>query len=116
MKNYRQPGDTVTMTSPSGGLLSGDPVVIGAVFGIAAADAAQGDEVEIVTTGVFELAKSSGVIAEGAIVWFDTSGGTIENTTLGGLFPVGVAVKAALDADATVNVRLDGVAVVAAGA
>ena len=113
MKNYVQPGDTITMTSPSGGLLSGDPVVIGNVFGIAAADAAQGDEVEIVTTGVFELAKSAGAISEGAVVWFDASGGTIENTTLGGLFAVGVAVKAALDADATCFVRLDGTAVVA---
>ena len=113
MKNYRQPGDTVTMTSPSGGLLSGDPVVIGNVFGVAAADAIEGAEVELVTTGVFELAKSAGVIAEGAIVWFDTSGATVENATSAGLYAIGVAVKAALDADATVNVRLDGAAVVA---
>ena len=113
MKNYVQPGDTVTMTSPSGGLLSGDPVVIGAVFGIAAADAAQGDEVELVTTGVFELAKSAGAVGEGATVWFDTSGATIENTTLGGLFPIGVATKAADSGDATCFIRLDGTAVVA---
>jgi len=113
-KNYIQPGGTLTVTSPSGGLLSGQGVVVGAIFGVSAYDAAQGDEAEIVTEGVFELAKSAGVINEGEIVWFDTSGGTVENVTGVGFFPIGVAAAAALDADATVKVRLDGVAVIAA--
>jgi len=112
-KNYIQPGGTLTVTSPSGGLLSGQGVVVGAIFGVSAYDAAQGDEAEIVTEGVFELAKSAGVIAEGAIVWFDDTAKTVENLTGSGLFPIGVCVGGAADADPTCKVRLDGVAVVA---
>lgn len=114
MKNFVQEAGTITVTSPSGGLLSGQPVVVGNLFGVAAADAIEGAEAEIMTEGVFELAKSAGVINEGEIVWFDTSGGTVENVTGVGFFPIGVAAAAALDADATVKVRLDGVAVIAA--
>ena len=114
MKNYRQPGDTITVTSPSGGLLSGQGVVVGAIFGVSSYDAAEGDEAEIAVTGVFTLPKSAGVIAEGAIVFWDDTGKTVENTTNTGLFPIGVCVGGAGDTDATCNVRLDGVAVAAA--
>ncbi|BAQ17481.1 DUF2190 family protein [Methyloceanibacter caenitepidi] len=114
MKNYLQPGDTITATSPTGGLSSGEGAVVGAIFGVAAFDAAQGDEVELATRGVFELPKSAGVIAEGARVWWDDSGKTVENASDTGLFPIGTCVGGAADAAATCKVRLDGVATVAA--
>ena len=114
MKNYVQPGDTITAAAPTGGLSSGDGAVVGAIFGVAAFDAAQGDPVELVTRGVFTLPKSAGVIAEGAQVWWDDTGKTCENATDTGLFPIGTCVGGAADADATCQVRLDGIAVAAA--
>jgi len=34
-KNYIQPGQTITIAAPTGGVLSGDGVLIGTLFGIA---------------------------------------------------------------------------------
>ena len=114
MKTYIQPGDTITATAPTGGLLSGQGAVIGAIFGVAAFDAAQGDPVELVTRGVFTLPKSAGVIEEGAAVWWDDAAKTVENASDTDLFPIGICVGGAADDDATCAVRLDGVAVAAA--
>jgi predicted RecA/RadA family phage recombinase len=111
--NFIQDGNVITLTSPSGGLLSGDARVIGNVFGVAAFDAAQTAPVEMVTVGVFELPKAAGAISQGARVWWDNALHVIKNASASGLFPVGVAVEAALDAGATVKVRFDGVGVVA---
>ena len=56
MKNFIQPGNTITLTAPAA-VTSGAGVLIGSIFGIAAHDAASGDPVEVVTTGVFDLNK-----------------------------------------------------------
>ena len=116
MKNFVMDGGTVTVLAPSGGLFSGQGVVVGAIFGVSSYDAAEGDEAEIAVTGVFTLPKSAGVIAEGAIVFWDDSGKTVSNVTGAGLFPIGTCIGGAADTDAACLVRLDGIAVVAAGA
>jgi len=59
MRNYLQPGNVVTLTAPVGGVRSGDGVLVGSLFGVAAFDAAEGAEVEINTTGVYDVAKVS---------------------------------------------------------
>ena len=56
MKNFIQPGHTITLAAPAA-VTSGAGVLAGAIFGIAAYDAASGDHVEVVTTGVFDLNK-----------------------------------------------------------
>ena len=60
MKNLIQRAKMLTVAAPSGGVSSGDPVLIGAIFGIAASDAAEGVELEIATAGVFVLPKATG--------------------------------------------------------
>jgi predicted RecA/RadA family phage recombinase len=59
MKNYVQTEVTVTVTAPST-VLSGALVVVGAIVGIAQADAASGDPVALVTKGLFRIPKQSG--------------------------------------------------------
>ena len=44
-KNYIQPGHTITVAAPTGGVLSGDGVLIGTLFGIAQYDAVEGADV-----------------------------------------------------------------------
>src|SRR6266511_3902859 len=58
-KNYIQPGHTLTVAAPTGGVLSGDGVLIGTLFGIAQHDAVEGTDVEILTEGVVEIGKTS---------------------------------------------------------
>ena len=56
MKTYVQPGNTITLAAPAA-VTSGSGVLVGAIFGIAAHDAASGDPLETVTDGVFDLNK-----------------------------------------------------------
>lgn len=114
--NYAQPGETVTLLAPTGGVLSGAGMIVGNTFGVATYDAIEAAPVEVCLTGVWTLPKAAGVINEGAKVWWNNTLKVVVNATGAGFFPIGVAVEAALDAGATVKVRLDGIAVVAAGA
>jgi predicted RecA/RadA family phage recombinase len=67
MKNYLQNGHIVRLTAPAGGIASGDPLIVGRIFGIAAYSSAEGDPIEFSNTGVFQLPKSSAaVLAVGA--------------------------------------------------
>ena len=59
MKNYVQPGNTITITA-AGNITSGQLVVSGFLVGVANADAATGEQVELDINGVFELPKVSG--------------------------------------------------------
>jgi predicted RecA/RadA family phage recombinase len=66
MKNFIQRGDMITVTAPTGGVTSGQGVLVGSLFGVAATTAAEGESVEIDTVGVYELPKLvSAVIAAG---------------------------------------------------
>lgn len=56
MKNYVQPGSTISLTAPYA-VTSGDGLLVGSIFGIAAGDAALNDPVEAALTGVFDLTK-----------------------------------------------------------
>lgn len=114
MKNFIQPGDVITVTAPTGGISSGDGIVIGNLFGICSTDADQTEEVELSLTGVL------GVLGQ----WPDRRWreGLVEHHGCQGqerygcrALPDVTAVKAAGTADTTVRVRFDGVAVVAAG-
>ena len=57
MKNFVQPGNTITLAAPAA-VTSGSGLLVGAIFGIAAHDAASGEPVETVTSGVFDLNKA----------------------------------------------------------
>jgi predicted RecA/RadA family phage recombinase len=114
MKNYVQPGRTIGVTSPAGGLVSGQPVVVGALFGVSSYDAAAGLPAEIETEGVFNLAKPNSAVAfaQGEIVFFDSATSLCKKSATG-FFAIGVATVAAGASDSTVSVRLDGVSLVA---
>ena len=101
MRNFIQPGETITLTAPAvTGCKSGDLIVVGAIAGVAAYDAAAGDPVEVTTEGVFELPKAAGEINEGALVfWDNTTNHNVVNASSAGLFPIGVAVAHAGSSD-----------------
>jgi predicted RecA/RadA family phage recombinase len=104
----------ITFTAPTGGVTSGQGVLVGNLFGVAATTTAEGESVEIATVGVYELPKlASAVIAAGArVAWDDTAKQVVLPGT--GMVPIGVATVAAGNGATTVRVRLDGVATQAA--
>jgi len=114
MKTFIQNGDVIAVTAPAGGVASGDGVIVGALFGIAAFTAAEGEPAEIATRGVYVLPKEpTAVIAAGAQVAWDASAKQI-NLPGTGLYPVGIATEAASNGITTIRVRLDGVTTEAA--
>ena len=94
MKTFIQEGNIITVTAAAN-IASGDGVLVGGIFGVAAADAVAGEEVEIATVGVYELPKlSTAVIAQGDRVAWDAAANQI-NLPAVGLYPVGIATEAA---------------------
>jgi predicted RecA/RadA family phage recombinase len=114
MKNFIQDGSVVTVTAPTGGVKAGDAILVGALFGICATDAAQTEQVELALTGVYELAKTTPLqINEGVAVSWDTGTKKVL-APASGKIPIGTCVRAAGSNDATCRVRLNGVATAAA--
>lgn len=90
------------MTTPTGGIASGVGLIVGSIFGIAAYSGADGDPLELATTGVYKLPKpAAAVVAVRArMAWDNTAK---EATT-----------PAAGNGVTSVAVRLDGIATAAA--
>lgn len=59
MKNFVKQGHVMTFTAPTGGAVSGVPLLIAAMLIIPAYNAAEGEECEGATVGVFELPKKA---------------------------------------------------------
>lgn len=114
MKNFIQNGAMITVPAPTGGIASGRGMIVGGLFGIAATNAPEATNVEIATTGVYDLPKAPAtVLALGdRVAWDDTAKVIAPSAT--GLYPVGIAITAAGNGAVTVRVRLDGVATAAA--
>ncbi|SIN74272.1 DUF2190 family protein [Vannielia litorea] len=109
MKNYVQPGENITLTAAAASS-SGDGVLVGSLFGIAAGDAEIGDTLTIVTEGVFEMPKpATDVLAVGDPVYWDASGklATADDDS-GSNAEIGVAVTTAANPSSSVRVRLNG--------
>ncbi|AXQ95684.1 DUF2190 family protein [Cereibacter azotoformans] len=107
MKNFVQPGDTLTIPAPAS-VLSGQPVIAGEIVGIASGDAASGAAVDVATSGVFELPKvAADAVTLGAPIYWDAEA-ELATTTETDNIKLGVAVAAAAASTATVRVRLSG--------
>ena len=106
MKTYIQPGHTLTITAPAGGVTSGQGVLIGTLFGIAQADAAEGTDAEILTEGVVEIGKTSALAIDVGDRLFWDATNKVVNKTATAQVCVGVAVSAAANPSATVKMKL----------
>lgn len=105
MKNFVQHGDTVTLSAPAGGVVSGGGYLIGALFGVAAQTVPAGQPFDLEVKGVFDLPRADGaVFTPGAPVFWDTAVQAC-NVEAEGRFRIGVALPGGLD----VRVRLDGI-------
>ncbi|MGO8847739.1 MAG: DUF2190 family protein [Methylocella sp.] len=108
--NFVQDGKVLTLTAPAGGLLSGQGVLVGAIFGVSQNTVAAGAPAEIGVVGVWSLPKAASpiVFAAGAPVFWDKTNNVCTSVSLAH-YPIGVATVAAAASDVSVTVRLDGV-------
>lgn len=95
MKNYVQHGDNLSLTAPTGGVVSGLPYLIGAIFGVALTSDAEGAAFQLRRTGVVSFPKTtSQVWAEGDALYFDPATGKLTKTA-GSLKKVAIATAVA---------------------
>ena len=107
--NHIQPGAVLTVPAPTGGVLSGAPVLIGTLFGVAQHDAAEGQDLEILTEEVVELPKATPLaVGIGERLFWNAGDGVLDKTATAQVC-VGIAVAAAASAATVVRVKLGAV-------
>lgn len=110
MKNFVQEGDTVTLAAPYA-VASGDGLLVGSLFGIAASAAANGANVETATEGVFDItALSTDTATQGTKAYWDNTNKRITTTSTSNSL-VGVFIVAKANGDTTGRVRLNATSV-----
>jgi len=93
MKNYVQPGNTITLTAPYD-VASGDGLLVGAIFGVATGAAANGEPIEAALVGVFDLKKvGSQAWAVGDKIYWDNTAKETTKTVASNTL-IGVAIEA----------------------
>jgi len=109
MRNYIQPGETVTLNAPYA-VTSGQGLLVGTLFGVAKGDAANGAQVEAKTTGVVDLtALGTDTGTVGSRVYWDNTNRRCTVTATGNTL-IGCLMAAKTGGQATMRVRLNGVA------
>lgn len=110
MKNFVQPGNTITVTLPQD-TVGGEGVLVGRLFGVAAFSAVNGAECEVAVVGVYDLAKrASDAFGVGAPVYFDSAAKEcVDDPDSSADAEIGIAIAAAGAGATTVRVRLHGV-------
>lgn len=106
MRNFIQKGDNINVAFPYA-VNAGGGALIGALFGVAACNQAQGSTGTLVTVGVYDLPKAAGAVAIGAKLYWDDAAKKLTTTAAGNTY-VAVALAAAVAGAASVTARLNG--------
>nr|WP_199082934.1 DUF2190 family protein [Pedobacter sp. ASV19] len=106
MKNFVQEGEIIDYTNGTGAdIASGDLVLFGGLAGVAVTNIANGGVGSVQLTGVFKIAKAAGAITQGAKLYYVSADKNLSTTASGNTL-VGVAARAALTGDSTVDLLL----------
>jgi predicted RecA/RadA family phage recombinase len=108
MKNYVQKGDVLTFTA-SGPVTAGAGILQGDLFGVAATDAATGEQFEAALTGVFELPKVGAAVTQGARAYWSAGDSSVTGVATDNTL-IGAFAEDAGGAATIARVRLNGVA------
>lgn len=105
MKNFLKSGKILTLVAPAA-VVSGQPVLIGNIFGVCIHDAASGADVEVQTEGEVELNKDTNlVISAGDRLFWDAANAWLDKTVTAQV-NVASATKDAAQAATTVRCKL----------
>lgn len=115
-KNRICDGKILTYTNSTGAdILSGSPVLIGALLGVALLDIPDELSGSVAIENVYEIRKATGAITQGAKLYWDADGNPVGGpsqtgaltTTADGNTYAGVAFAAAGSTVATVQIKLN---------
>lgn len=111
MKSFIQKGNSITCIAPTGGVISGLPVIIGAMCVVPATSAAATEAFEGVTTGVFSMPKvQADTPAQFAKAYLKADGTAVTTVATGNTL-IGVFMEAGDGTQTEANIRLNGVSV-----
>jgi predicted RecA/RadA family phage recombinase len=105
MASYSQAGCVIDYT-PSSAVAAGDVVVMNDLVGVAHSPIAANALGAVAVEGVHSMPKATGVIGQGAIVYWDATAGNV-TTTASGNKRAGKAAAAAASGDASVMVLIN---------
>ncbi len=106
MKNYVQEGDTLTLTAPYA-RNSGEGALVGAIFGVACNDVANGASGEFLRDGVFDLtATTTATGSMGAKAYWDDGNKRVDTDSTVGML-IGALVVAKINGQTTARVVLN---------
>lgn len=105
MKNFRQRGEVLDYVVPAGTVKSGSLILAGALVCVATCDGVKDDVIACNLSGVYELPKASGAIAQGVEVYWSVTNKNVTTTSTDNTL-IGNAMNAAAAGDTTVNVRI----------
>lgn len=109
MNNFMKPGEVLTFTAPTGGVVSGTAYLIGALLVVAATTVAQTLPFEGAVEGVYTLPKIAGVAwTEGMLLYWDSATSNVGTVVGATTRRIGAAAAAAASGDTTGQVRLNG--------
>lgn len=92
MKNQVQNGDAINVPAPIGGVVSGQLVVVGILYGVAGIDAAAGVIVPLSNKGVFSLPKkSTETWSNGEAIYWDPGNQWCSHASGSGFTKIGAA-------------------------
>jgi len=106
MKNFVSNGATMNATTPAGGIVSGDLLIVGQVAGVAVHSAPEGEIVVLNTEKVYELPKGTAAIGQGAKVYWSAADKTVVATASGNTY-IGTAWEPAEATAPVVLVKLN---------
>ena len=108
MQNFVQLGEQLDFTAPSD-LVSGQPVVVGSLFGVSTTNVPNGQIGVLRLVGVVRLPKANGAITQFQKVFWDDTAKAV-TTTAASNRAIGAATRPQAAGDVTVEVRLNGLA------
>jgi len=109
MKNFIQEGERLALAAPYA-RSAGEGALVGATFGVAVTDLANGEVGTFALEGVFTLTKATGAStggAQGARAYWVAGSKSVSAVSSSNTL-IGVFANTCADGDATANVRLNG--------
>ncbi|WP_267355640.1 MULTISPECIES: DUF2190 family protein [unclassified Methylobacterium] len=96
MKNFLQNGDALNVVAPAGGVVSGQPLIIGKIFGVCGSTRLVGETFALWRKGIFSLPKTNAQAwNQGDSLYWDAANAVVTNVNSGALLPVGYAADVA---------------------
>jgi predicted RecA/RadA family phage recombinase len=106
-ESYGAPAERVMVPAPQGGVNQGDLLIIKKLCGVAVSAADEGEEVEIMVEGCFDLPKGDCALALGSPAYWDMAAKRITANAHSNI-RIGIAIGDAPREAQIVRVRLDG--------